>query len=100
MLEAESSSRIGVALSQLAALSGEELLELMTALETDMRQRAAVTHALIAELDARGVAMELGCTSTAVLLSERLRIGRREAAGRSGWPRRSVHAAPCRERRC
>jgi hypothetical protein len=31
---------------------------------------------LVAELDARGLAPELGYTSTAVLVSERLRIGR------------------------
>ena len=54
-----------------AALSGDELLELMAVLETDVRQRAAVGYGLVAEL---------GCASTAVLLSERLRIGRREAA--------------------
>ena len=66
----------------LAALSGDQLLELAAALETDTRQRASVQHAVVAELDARGVAAELGCASTAVVLSERLRIGRREAAGR------------------
>ena len=66
----------------LATLSGDELLELMAVLETDVRQRAAVGYGLVAELDARGIAGELGCSSTAVLLSERLRIGRREAAGR------------------
>src|SRR6476661_3544169 len=66
----------------LAALSGDELLELLTALEVDARRRAAVGYAVVAELEARGVAAELGCASTAVLLSERLRIGRREAAGR------------------
>ena len=65
-----------------ATLSGDELLELVAALETDVRQRAAVGYALVAELEARGIAAELGCSSTAVLLSERLRIGRREAAGR------------------
>jgi Domain of unknown function (DUF222) len=66
----------------LAALSGDQLLELAAASETDTRQRASVQHAVVAELDARGVAAELGCASTAVVLSERLRIGRREAAGR------------------
>jgi hypothetical protein len=88
------SHRLGLALSHLAAareqlrdvdwatLSGDELLELLTVLETDVRQRAAVGYAAVAELEARGVAAELGCASTAVLLSERLRIGRREAAGR------------------
>ena len=85
-------SPVGLALSHLAAareqlrdvdlatLSGDELLELMAALEIDVRQRAAVGYGLVAELEARGVAAELGCSSTAVLLSERLRIGRREAA--------------------
>ena len=87
-------SPVGLALSHLAAareqlrnvdwatLSGDELLELMAALEIDVRQRAAVGYGLVAELEARGVAAELGCSSTAVLLSERLRIGRREAAAR------------------
>jgi Domain of unknown function (DUF222) len=66
----------------LAALSGDQMLELAAASETDTRQRASVQHAAVAELDARGVAGELGCASTAVVLSERLRIGRREATGR------------------
>jgi hypothetical protein len=65
-----------------AALSTEELLDLLDQLETDARRRAAVSCRLIAELDARGSAIETGLPSTAVLLSERLRIGRREAAGR------------------
>jgi hypothetical protein len=67
---------------ELTTLSRDQLLELLASLETDTRRRAAVTHALVSELDARGVAAEVGCASTAVLLSERLRIGRREAAGR------------------
>jgi Domain of unknown function (DUF222) len=87
-------SPVGLALSHLAAareqlrdvdlptLGRDELLELMTALEVDARRRAAVGFALVAELEARGIAAEVGCASTAVLLSERLRIGRREAAGR------------------
>jgi hypothetical protein len=66
----------------LAALSRDELLDLIAALEIDARQRGAVAVALVTELEARGVAPELGCASTAVLLSERLRIGRREAAAR------------------
>src|SRR5690349_1160887 len=87
-------SPVGLALSHLAAareqlrdvdwatLSGDELLELMSLLEIDARQRGAVGYAVVAELEARGIGAELGCSSTAVLLSERLRIGRREAAGR------------------
>ena len=90
----DNDSRVGAALAQLAAarqalyavdpatLGRDELLDLMTVLETDTRQRASVGYAVVAELEARGVAAEVGCSSTAVLLSERLRIGRREAAGR------------------
>src|SRR6476659_663848 len=94
MFDLQTSSQVGTALGHLAAareqlsaldltgLSGSQLLELVAALEIDARQRAAVTHALIAEVETRGVAAELGSTSTPVSLSERLRIGRREAAGR------------------
>jgi hypothetical protein len=63
-------------------LSGEELLDLLDLLETDTRRRTAVACGMIAELDARAAAGELGYPSAAVLLSERLRIGRREAASR------------------
>ena len=75
-------ARQALAAVDLVALSGDELLELLSAVEVDARRRAAVTHAVVAELEARGIAAEVGCASTAVLLSERLRIGRREAAGR------------------
>ena len=75
-------ARQALAAVDLAALSRDELLDLMAAVEIDSRQRAAVGYALVAELDARGIAAELGCSATAVVLSERLRIGRREAAGR------------------
>jgi hypothetical protein len=65
-----------------AGFSDEELLTLLDDLETEARRRTAVGLGLVAELDARGLAPELGYTSTAMLVSERLRIGRREAAGR------------------
>ena len=82
-----------------ATLGRDELLELVAALETDVRQRAAVGFALVAEVEARGIAAELGCSSTAVLLSERLQIGRREAAGRVRLaaelgPRRALSGQP------
>jgi hypothetical protein len=111
MFEIEQLSRVETALAHLAAareqlravdvaaLARDELLELMAALETDAWQRASVQHAVVAELEARGVAGELGCASTAVLLSERLRIGRREAAGRVRLaaelgPRRAMAGQP------
>jgi hypothetical protein len=52
-----------------AALSGEELLDLLDLLETDARRRTAVACGMIAELDARAAAGELGYPSAAVLLS-------------------------------
>ena len=92
-------ARQALAAVDMAALSGDELLELVAALEIDTRQRAAVAYALIAEVDTRGVAAELGYTSTPVLLSERLRIGRREAAQRVRvaadlGPRRAMSGQP------
>jgi hypothetical protein len=93
-------ARQGLAAVDLAALSRDELLELMTALEVDARQRAAVGYAVVAELEARGVAAEVGCASTAVLLSERLRIGRREAAGRVRLAAELGHAGRCPVSRC
>jgi Domain of unknown function (DUF222)/HNH endonuclease len=111
MFELQASSQVGTALGHLAAareqlsaldltgLSGGQLLDLVAALEIDTRQRAAVTHALIAEVETRGVAAELGYTSTPVLLSERLRIGRWEAAQRVRVaadlaPRRAMSGPP------
>jgi hypothetical protein len=111
MFALEQLSRFETALAHLAAareqlgavevarLAGDELLELVAALEADTRQRASVQHSVVAELEARGVAGELGCSSTAVLLSERLRIGRREAAGRVRLaaelgPRRAMSGQP------
>jgi hypothetical protein len=61
-------SPVGLALSHLAAareqlrgvdlatLGRDELLELMAVLEVDARQRAAVGYAVVAELEARGIA--------------------------------------------
>ena len=94
MFESEPTRQVSLALQHVAAaseqlaamdpvaLSGEELLEALDALEADARRRVGVACALIAELEARGTAGELGCPSAAVLLSERLRIGQREAAAR------------------
>jgi Domain of unknown function (DUF222)/HNH endonuclease len=88
-------SRVADALERLAAaqqellrldprvLSRDELLDLLEIHEINARRHTAVGCALIAELDGRGVAGELGYASTGVLLAERLHLGRREAAGRA-----------------
>ena len=99
------SDRVNTALGHLAAareqlrdvdlptLGRDELLELLTALEVDARRRAAVTHAVVAEVEARGGAAEVGCASTAVLLSEP--VADRPAGGRgTGAAGRGARAAP------
>src|SRR5206468_12687078 len=54
-----------------------------------------VDHRLVAELDSRGVAFELGCASTAALLRTALRLAPADAKGRVSaaadlGPRRAV----------
>ena len=74
-------SRVADALERLAAaqqellrldprvLSRDELLDLLEIHEINARRHTAVGCALIAELDGRGVAGELGYASTGVLLA-------------------------------
>jgi hypothetical protein len=87
-------SRVASAVEQLAAgweelaaldpvaLPSAELLDLLDRLETTARRHVGVACRVIAELAARGTAGEAGYPSVAAVLSQRLRIGRREAAGR------------------
>jgi hypothetical protein len=65
-----------------SALSAEQVLELLTVKETQERRLLAVEYAAIAELAARGIPQELGCSSTEVMLGELLRITRPEATAR------------------
>jgi Domain of unknown function (DUF222) len=82
----------------LTGLSSEELLGVTAGLEAQRRRAVAVAHALVAELHTRGVAGELGCVSTGVLLARLLRIpvtdgnGRVAAAAELG-PRRGLGGA-------
>ncbi len=66
----------------LTSASRGELLELARGLETQRRRLPAADHALIGELDARAVAGELACASTAALLMQLLRITPGEARAR------------------
>ena len=50
--------------------------------EADARRSAVTSHAVIAELEARGTAREHGCPSTATLLVQALRINPTDASGR------------------
>jgi Domain of unknown function (DUF222) len=70
----------------LTSATGEEVLGFLQELETRHRQLAAADHALVAEIDSRGLAREHGCRDTATLLSQLLRITPGEASDR-------VHAA-------
>ena len=67
---------------ELGSASRGELLELARGLETQRRRLPVADHALIGELDARAVAGELACASTAALLMQLLRITPGEAKAR------------------
>jgi uncharacterized protein DUF222 len=68
-------------------------------LEVQKRRLASVDHALIGEVDARGLAGEHACASTTVLLRHLLRVTPAEATGRVRaavdlGPRRSLTGEP------
>jgi len=84
---AHAAGMLGTAIDALAALdltalSRDELVGLTRAVETQRRRLPVVDHRLIAELDSRGVAFELGCASTAALLRTALRLAPADAKAR------------------
>ena len=66
----------------LSRLDRDELLELVRGLETQRRRLSVVDHALVTELDQRGVAGELAARDTKTLLRDVLRLSPREAKAR------------------
>jgi Domain of unknown function (DUF222) len=66
----------------LHTLSEDDLLTVLREQEADARRSAVTSHAVIAELEARGTAREHGCPSTATLLVQVLRINPNDASGR------------------
>jgi hypothetical protein len=64
------------------SLSRDELVAFVARLETHKRRTAVLDHQLIATLQSRGVARELGCPTTATLLSQLLRINPGQARAR------------------
>ncbi len=79
----------------LTMLDREALLGLARAVETQRCRLPVVDHRLVAELDSRGVAFELGCASTAALLRTALRLAPADAKARVSaaadlGPRRAV----------
>jgi hypothetical protein len=79
----------------LTTLDRDELLGLARAVETQRRRLPVIDHRLVAELDARGVAFELGCASTAALIRAALRLAPADAKARVSaaadlGPRRAV----------
>jgi hypothetical protein len=84
---AHAAGMLGTAIDALAALdltalSRDELVGLTRAVETQRRRLPVVDHRLVAELDSRGVAFELGCASTAALLRTALRLAPADAKAR------------------
>lgn len=81
--------------ADLDGLSRDELLEVVRSVETQGRRLACVDHALVAQLESRGVAHELAARTTSCLLQDMLRLsaseaGRRVHAARRMGPRRAM----------
>ena len=81
--------------SDLSRLDRDELLELVREFETQRRRLPVLDHALIAELDHRGVAGELAARNTPSLMRDVLRLSPHEAKARYDaaidlGPRRAV----------
>jgi hypothetical protein len=66
----------------LTTLPGDDVLAVLRDLEVQRRRLATVDHALIAEIDTRGLAHERACRSTAALLTQLVRVSPAEATGR------------------
>jgi hypothetical protein len=73
--------------STLTALTRDQLVELTRELEQQARRLPAVEHRVVAELDERNLAGELGCANTATLLHDLLHLHPREAKARVGAAR-------------
>jgi hypothetical protein len=66
----------------LTTLPGDVLVGVLRELEVQKRRLASVDHALIGEVDARGLAGEHACACTTVVLRHLLRVTPAEATGR------------------
>src|SRR5690348_9762183 len=65
-----------------STLDPDHLLVLLRGLETQRRRLPALDHALIAELDQRGIPGDLAARDTRTLLRDVLRLSPREAKAR------------------
>jgi len=74
----------GLAGSDWSRLAGPELLDVVREVEVQKRRLAAVDQALLAQLNLRHVAGEMGCRDTATLLVDQLRVNPVEARARVG----------------
>jgi hypothetical protein len=66
----------------LTSLPGDDVLAVLRDLEVQKRRLATVDHALIAEIDTRGLAHEHAFRNTAALLTQLVRVSPAEATGR------------------
>src|SRR5690348_1574847 len=104
MSTAAALDRFDAAVAELQALNVEsvtddEVVEVARRLEAARRRLAPVDHAVLNQLSARSVPFTHGCRTTAVFLSELLRISRSEATGRVKTaellgPRRTLTGEP------
>src|SRR4051794_37732966 len=87
MSTAAALDRFDAAVAELQALNldsvtDDEVVEIARRLEAAKRRLVPVDHAVVNQLSARSVPFSNGCRTTAVFLSELLRISRGEATGR------------------
>jgi uncharacterized protein DUF222 len=66
----------------LTCLPGDDVLAVLRDLEVQKRRLATVDHALIAEIDSRGLAHERACRNTAALVTQLVRVSPAEATAR------------------
>ena len=72
----------GLLAADLSRLDALGLVDLLRAVEVQVRRLPTVYHRLVAELDARAVGHQMGTCSTTDLLRQVLRVSSGEAAGR------------------
>ena len=99
VLDRLDAARDELAAMSIDALTHKDVLEVLGRMETHTWALPGITHPLLARLDAEASPVELGATSIAAVISERLRISRDDAHrrfkdARHLGPRRALSGEP------
>ena len=86
-MSSEVLDRLDAVVDELAALpwdslADDEVLEVLRRVETVKRRLVPVDHAAVNQVQARSIAFSNGCRTTAVFVSNLLRVSRAEATAR------------------